>query len=378
VTFERVKKRVVGAGAILADSARGSRSSTVDPAVNTLLQKASQNEQILKRYQRFELKLLDAVGFNELLALLLEDSLAYFQLDAIELWLYDPEQTVAEHIDNPDDYPNLQLVSRSELLKKLYAARPCVQLVPLSQSRSPAIFQGLALRSAAMLPLVRQGVLVGSLHMGARGHKRFGLDKSTDFINHLASVVAVCFENVVNRERLRRLSMYDMLTQVKNRRAFNQALAEEVSRASRNQELLSLLFIDLDHFKRINDSHGHQTGDRALKIVAQHINQMLRKTDHVCRYGGEEFALLLPNCSPERAMDIAERIRVQVSQLAIRNDEGQALTLTLSIGVSCWQPDAAGEAASQVGECLVKCADEGVYTAKDQGRNTIEFVAYQQ
>lgn len=366
------------AGSVLPDPPRHSRAPADEATVQELLKKAAQNEQILKRYQRFELRLLDASGFSELLNLLLDDSLAYFQLDAIELWLYDPEQTVAEHIENLDDYSNLLLLPKSEPLKQLYGAKPSVQLVSLGRAQSPAIFHNSALRSAAMLPLVRQGVLVGSLHMGARGHKRFALDKSTDFINHLASVVAVCFENVVNQERLHRLSMYDMLTQVKNRRAFNQALEKEVSRASRNKELLSLLFVDLDHFKRINDSHGHPTGDRALKIVAQHINQMLRKTDHVCRYGGEEFALLLPNCSPERALEIAERIRIQVSQLPIYNDAGQSLNLTLSIGVSCWQPGTTACEQALVSERLVRCADEGVYSAKSKGRNTVEFVAYQQ
>ncbi|MCR8921168.1 DUF484 family protein [Dasania sp. GY-MA-18] len=378
MSFERVKKRMLEAGSVLPDTPRHSRAPADEATVQELLKKAAQNEQILKRYQRFELRLLDASGFSELLNLLLDDSLAYFQLDAIELWLYDPEQTVAEHIENLDDYSNLLLLPKSEPLKQLYGAKPSVQLVSLGRVQSPAIFHNAALRSAAMLPLVRQGVLVGSLHMGARGHKRFALDKSTDFINHLASVVAVCFENVVNQERLHRLSMYDMLTQVKNRRAFNQALEKEVSRASRNKELLSLLFVDLDHFKRINDSHGHPTGDRALKIVAQHINQMLRKTDHVCRYGGEEFALLLPNCSPERALEIAERIRMQVSQLPIYNDAGQSLNLTLSIGVSCWQPGTTACEQALVSERLVRCADEGVYSAKSKGRNTVEFVAYQQ
>ena len=231
------------------------------------------------------------------------------------------------------------------------------------------------MRSAAMLPLVRHGVLVGSLHMGARGHQRFAEDKSTDFINHLASVVAVCLENVVNQERLHRLSMYDMLTQVKNRRAFQQSLDEEVSRAVRQGDLLSVLFVDLDHFKAINDKHGHQTGDRALKQVAQHIDKMLRKTDHVCRYGGEEFALILPNCTQQRAMEVANRIRQQVQSLSIENDQGERFALTLSIGVTCWQPGTQ-DAQQKVAQRLVACADAGVYQAKSLGRNRACFVEF--
>ena len=343
--------------------------------VEELLQKAVQNEQILKRYQRFELKLLDVVAIDQLLSLLLETSISYFQLDAMELWLYDPQGTLAEHISSPEQYPNLYLSADLRKLSGLYPKQPKVALKSLIDDPGCAVFAGKNLRSAAMLPLVRHGMLVGSLHMGAKGHQRFAVDKSTDFINHLASVVAVCLENVVNQERLHRLSMYDMLTQVKNRRAFQGALVEEVSRASRNGEMLSLLFVDLDHFKSINDTYGHQTGDRALKAVAQHINQMLRKTDHVCRYGGEEFALILPHCSQQRAMEVADRIREQVSHLNILNDDNNVFHLTLSIGVSCWQPVEGGDEAL-VASQLVSCADKGVYSAKESGRNAIRYVPY--
>jgi diguanylate cyclase (GGDEF)-like protein len=350
-------------------------SADIDISVNDLLQKAVQNEHILKRYQRFELKLLDVMAVDELLNLLLTMSLDYFQLDAMELWLYDPQQTLIEYIDDPQLYPHLHFVSDVRLLTQFYPGHPEVMLKSLIDGTGQGVFEGLPIRSAAVLPLVRHGMLVGSLHMGAKGHQRFAIDKSTDFINHLASVVAVCLENVANQERLHRLSMYDMLTQVKNRRAFQQSLDSEVSRASRSGDMLSLLFVDLDYFKSVNDRYGHQTGDRALKTVAQHINQMLRKTDHVCRYGGEEFALILPQCSQRRALDIAERIRAQVSGLDIVNDEGVLFHLTLSVGVSCWQPAGTNNEACVV-KNLVACSDKGVYMAKEGGRNATQYVEY--
>lgn len=358
------------------------RLENLSATVNDLFQKAVQNEQILRRYQHFELKLLDLVGFEDLLEMLLDTAVEYFQLDCVELWLYDPQNTLTELL--PEEFinmPGLHFFSTTEPLDHLYGKSPSVRLVAAKDHKPLPVFFGHSLRSAALLPLVRHGVLVGSLHFGASGHQRFTVDKSTDFIAHLASVIAVCLENAVNQERLHRLSMYDMLTKVKNRRAFHQALDKEVSRAARGGDPLSLLFVDLDHFKQINDSYGHPMGDKVLREVAQYINDMLRKTDHVCRYGGEEFALVLPNCGQQRAMEIAERIRQQISELAISNDSAEdkaskEISVTLSMGVCCWLPQQPAEGLEEdIARELIACSDRGVYLSKAAGRNAVHYVA---
>jgi diguanylate cyclase (GGDEF)-like protein len=364
----------------------GRRLEDLSGTVNDLFQKAVQNEQILRRYQQFELKLLDLEGFENLLDMLLHNSLDYFHLDSIELWLYDPQGTLKELL--ADEYlslPTLKLVSRPDELQSLYAKQPEVRLVSMTEKHGMSIFQHQPVRSAALLPLVRHGVIVGSLHFGANGRQRFTVDKSTDFIAHLASIISVCLENAVNQERLHHLSMYDTLTRVKNRRAFHQALDKEISRAARSGDPLSLLFVDIDYFKQVNDTYGHPMGDKVLRAVAQYINEMLRKTDHVCRYGGEEFALILPNCGQQRAMEIAERIRLQIAELVITDrlddfsQESEAVTevsVTLSIGVCCWLPmaelDQSGEA--EIARKLVACSDQGVYQSKAAGRNSVHYV----
>jgi diguanylate cyclase (GGDEF)-like protein len=368
------------------------RLDNVSSTVSDLFQKAVQNEQIMRRYQQFELKLLDHNGFEQLLDLLLRNAVDYFQLDCVELWLYDPQQTLVELL--PDDYQtitNLHLCHSTAPLEKLYGSQPTVRLMSSSDGKKLPVFDGKELRSAALLPLVRQNILVGSLHFGALGHQRFTLDKSTDFIAHLASIVSVCLENSVNQERLHRLSMYDMLTKVKNRRAFHHALDSEVSRAARNGDPLSLLFVDLDHFKQVNDTYGHPMGDKVLKAVAQLMDEMLRKTDHVCRYGGEEFALVLPNCGQQRALEISERIRQQVSELIVINDDAEDeacrnVSVTLSMGICCWLPQHGLEynAETQQGlskeqeeamaKDLVACSDQGVYLSKAAGRNCVKYV----
>lgn len=366
------------------DSLAARRLQNLSDTVQELFQKAVQNEDILRRFQQFELKLLDLASFAGLLDMLLVNTLDYFQLDCVELLLYDPQGILDGLLSEEQRAtPGLKLTQRLSDIQCLYSSTPQVRLISTSDQALP-VFKTTELRSAALLPLCRQGVLVGSLHFGARGHQRFTTDKSTDFISHLASIIAVCLENVVNQERLHRLSMYDMLTQVKNRRAFHRALDEEVSRAARSGDPLSVLFVDLDHFKQINDSYGHPLGDKVLKVVAQLMDGLLRKTDHVCRYGGEEFALVLPNCGQQRALEVAERIRHQVSELQIIDDtqgdtraasEQAVVQVTLSIGVTCWLPEAelAGSSEAEIVKALIATSDKGVYQSKAAGRNCVHY-----
>lgn len=337
--------------------------------VGALVDKANQNERILRRFQAFELQLLAVSDLAALLDTLLGVSLNHFQLDAVELLLFDPDGALRELLPPElcEQWPDLHWLDTDAALGVLYPA----QQVRLESPPPPLVFRGRALRSVALLPLVRQGYLVGSLHFGSFAAQRFSADKSTDFINHLASIVAHCVENGVNRERLHRLSLIDSLTRVGNRRAFNQALDREIARAVRQGEPLTVALIDLDHFKQINDRFGHPTGDRALRVVAQEVAALLRKTDHVCRYGGEEFALVLPNCPAELALEVAERIRRCIAALQLRSDRGDPFALTLSLGVTCWPVEAG--APEGLAEHLVALADSAVYRAKSGGRNRVEY-----
>ncbi|HSB95801.1 MAG TPA: DUF484 family protein [Spongiibacteraceae bacterium] len=351
--------------------ARG-RLEQLARTVSELMDKATQNERILRRFQHFELKLLAISGVDALLDNLLADSLQHFRLDAVELWLLDPQRILRELLpEELQQYPGLQWLDSDAELRALYPTKMAVRLVTPPPS---GLFLGRPVRSAALLPLVRHGVVVGSLHFGAFSAQRFSQDKSTDFINHLASVVAVCLENCVNQERLHRLSLIDVLTRVENRRSFNLSIDKEIARASRQGEPLTVMIGDLDHFKAINDNHGHQVGDRVLCAVAQEIAGMLRKTDHVCRYGGEEFALILPNCDRALALEIAERIRLRVAGMRVASDSGIEVPLSLSLGVTCWTQPMADVAG--IADRLVKLADTAVYRAKAAGRNRIEYQIY--
>ncbi|RKG93908.1 GGDEF domain-containing response regulator [Corallococcus terminator] len=165
-------------------------------------------------------------------------------------------------------------------------------------------------------------------------------------------------------EELRRLAVTDGLTQVHNHRYFQERLREEFRRAQRYDESLSLILVDLDHFKNINDAHGHGAGDRVLREVAASLQHSVRETDLVARYGGEEFAILLPCTHLPGALTVAERVRRGVSDLHA-GPEG-ALRVTASLGVSSFP-----HRSILTPEQLLLTADEALYRAKREGRDRI-------
>jgi diguanylate cyclase (GGDEF)-like protein len=168
----------------------------------------------------------------------------------------------------------------------------------------------------------------------------------------------------VNRE-LDRLGRVDSLTNVSNRRDIEEKLVAAASSAERHATTLSVLLIDVDHFKRVNDTFGHQAGDHVLVTVAQTIQSALRVEDSVGRWGGEEFLALLPATDAQNAVGVAERIRVAVADAEPEASSGEAITVT--VGVAEWQ--------SQGIDDLIKRADAALYAGKANGRNTVELTA---
>lgn len=166
-------------------------------------------------------------------------------------------------------------------------------------------------------------------------------------------------------EMLQRLTMVDRLTGLHNYGYFMERLEEERQRADRFGSKLSLIMLDIDHFKPYNDKFGHQKGNALLKKVANILTRQVRTIDIVARYGGEEFAILLPNTSRE-AVEIAERIRRAVETAKFEGGKGEAFVKrTLSAGVATYPTDASNEIE------LIDRADQALYVAKDQGRNAV-------
>jgi diguanylate cyclase (GGDEF)-like protein len=179
---------------------------------------------------------------------------------------------------------------------------------------------------------------------------------------------AVALENALVLERAEALSVTDDLTQLYNSRYLNQVLRREAKRAMRSGRPLSLLFLDLDGFKRVNDTHGHLAGSAALVEAASVIRGSARETDVVARFGGDEFALILPDTGCEGATSVAERVRERLALHKFLERDGLIVRLTVSVGVATL-PDVAASA-----EDLMKAADTAMYRVKESGKDGV-FIA---
>lgn len=174
----------------------------------------------------------------------------------------------------------------------------------------------------------------------------------------------------MREERIHQLSRTDALTNLHNRRSILDLLEQELTRVQRKPTPLSVVILDLDHFKKVNDTWGHPMGDRVLQIAARVLHESVREGDHVGRYGGEEFMLILPGTRLADAMTVLERCRQQLVAADVLTDNQERLQITASFGLVC--QDKTPLLASQQ---LIQHADEALYAAKANGRNRIEVQA---
>jgi len=182
----------------------------------------------------------------------------------------------------------------------------------------------------------------------------------------LAAATLLAAAVVLRGQRLRRLSTTDRLTGLANRARFDERLAEEALRARRHRRPWSLVLLDIDHYKRFNDSYGHVAGDRALRHVADRLQRALRASDLVARYGGEEFVVLLPETVPEHAAGRLDALRREIAGEPVPLPGApRGATLTLSAGVASWPEDGATP------EAVLQVADMRLYAAKRAGRNRL-------
>jgi diguanylate cyclase (GGDEF)-like protein len=208
------------------------------------------------------------------------------------------------------------------------------------------------------------GALIGLDRVPASREPRFAPATLTALTVALEPA-AIALDNALRMQRAEALSVTDDLTQLYNSRYLSQVLRRETKRASRSNRPLSLLFIDLDGFKAINDTHGHLYGSSALVEAASVIRISARETDIVARFGGDEFALVLPDTGSDGAFMVGERIREKIAAHRFLQGAGLDIRLTVSVGVATL-PDVA-ESAEQ----LIHAADEAMYWVKDHGKNGI-------
>jgi len=187
----------------------------------------------------------------------------------------------------------------------------------------------------------------------------------SEFVVLLTSFATIWITTDVLQSKLTKMAQTDPLTQLYNRRAFKEYCDVEFSRTLRTNEAFSIIMCDLDHFKSINDQHGHQIGDEVLKVFADVLRNNVRKHDVVARFGGEEFVILLPETDIKNGLVVAEHLRTAVQSASAPTNAGSNLTFSASFGVSQYS-DGVNEWA-----VVLDHADKALYSAKEQGRNRV-------
>ena len=208
------------------------------------------------------------------------------------------------------------------------------------------------------LMVKRRVIGVVSLTTREEGHT-FSQDE-LELVVLMSAHISLALEN----NRLYEISVLDGLTNIYNRRYLEQRLMEEVAYSRRYTKPLSVVLLDIDFFKRLNDTYGHQAGDHVLRKVAAILSEALREYDVVARYGGEEFAIVLPTTPKQKSATIAERLRLAICGEDFRFKD-QDINCSISLGVACFPDD------GQDADSLVASADKALYKAKDCGRNQV-------
>lgn len=336
-------------------------------SLEALIQTVQENERTLFRLQDAEFALIEANDLPDFLDRIFAHLPLALSLEQVFLTLLSDDPLLPNWI--AERYPDRILpeglrFAPANTATHLFLGQPTEEMFA---DPSPA--------SSAILPLKCRGErqALGVLSLGSDDPQRFQSQMATDFLERFSSIVAVCLENVLNMERVRRIGLTDTLTGIGNRRFADQRLQEDLVISLHQQANFCCLLLDIDYFKKVNDQYGHPVGDRVLTAVAQRFQPQLSPRDSCARYGGEEFIILLAQSDITAARVIAENIRASVEDLVLYDDQQRRFSVTISIGVSIFEHQENDLPIIELRDILIQRADTALYRAKRRGRNRVEI-----
>lgn len=326
-------------------------------------------EGVLELYTLIELSRMISASLDleQLLTTTIKTVVEKTQVEAYCLFLYDDESKRL-HLRTSggagtEMLKDLNLAPGEGLAGRVFERR-IPELIPdVSEPPGPDVPPGVRSVLAAPLNIKDSSVGVMTLMNGRPG--AFS-ERDLVFFSAVANQLGIAVENARLYHRTKELSYRDSLTGLFNRRYFEETLAQEIRRAERYKMPLTLIMVDIDHFKRYNDTHGHPQGDEVLKLVSAILLKNTRQVDVVARYGGEELVLILPLTPKEPALLVAEKLRRTIEEAPLPGEQVMpSRKLTISLGVATYP----GDATTASG--LVLSADRALYQAKQAGRNRV-------
>lgn len=283
-----------------------------------------------------------------------------FPVESVAVFLRDDEGNLSLQAHNRQlkpEFDNDKLLTCLRECPHIHAALEAVVSHAI-ECETPCIRQA---HAEVCLPLVSFGANIGVLLCASTSIPRFTIN-DVQALESVADILATALQNSIYVEKVRQLAFRDGLTGMYNRRVFEERIIAEVTRAERYGGNVAILMLDIDHFKQVNDEFGHLLGDEVLKQAASIFTRQLRKVDFVCRFGGEEFAIILPSSTLESAAAVAEKLR---RAFHAHEFSGIPRPVTISIGVAAFPEHGARR------NTLVQAADKALYQAKQDGRNRV-------
>ncbi len=338
-------------------------------AVNALNRKLQERVKELELLVQVSYVLNNTYEWNEFVESIRHFFLAHFNIDGFALLLKTDaknlfrvlssvgkdalrEKTMPIHLENP-------------YLQKLIQKKEIVYLKGDEDKHSiPAALNGQCSSVLALPAISRSSRMLGVICL-KRLEKQAFSGQEIETIRQIVNQIAVMLDKAIIYKKAKELAFTDELTGIFNRRYFNQRYNRELGRARRYKRALSILMIDIDHFKQFNDTHGHLMGDEVLRKMSRVFESNLRKADIFCRYGGEEFVVILPEINLQQAMLVGEKLRRTMETFRFVDKRKMDKKITISVGVASYPENECNS------EEILNKADKALYQAKQQGRNRV-------
>jgi len=331
--------------------------------VSSILERIRENEEIARKFFEIEVSILSILDFQGFFERLLTEIREKFGIPCVWISLIDKSE-ISDFIQtlpfSKDLMERLNLIDRKTFLRLTDNRSTPLLLNGDLHSFHPMLPKGQLnfIRSLAISPISLHGEIIGSLNQADFSPLRYQPGMDTQLLEQLAVKVSISLSNVIAHERLKWLAVRDPLTGVLNRRIMETVLTREFKRAQRYKSPLSLVFIDLDDFKIINDRYGHECGDALLKHVAGQLVEITRDSDVVARYGGDEFVIILPGTPVQEASKLLQRLQYHFRDKPMRYDQ-RVIAVSISFGVASMTDRKAADP-----ESLLREADAMLYNIK--------------
>ncbi|MBT3312809.1 MAG: DUF484 family protein [Desulfobacterales bacterium] len=330
--------------------------------MDDIIERLKENENLSRKFHNVETKILSILDFQNFFKALLDEIKMQFQIPYAWISMINNCE-VSNLIDALDS--SIEIQRRINFIKEETFLNLIDKNKPLLVNENLETYSQLypsgknsVIESIALLPISFKGDIIGSLNLADLSKKRFSPGIDTFLLKQLALKVSLCLSNVTAHEKIKFFAYHDPLTNLLNRRVMETVLEREFKRSKRYTNQLSVVFLDLDYFKNVNDIFGHAVGDEVLIIVADILSAMCRVSDVVTRFGGDEFVIILPETKIDKAKSMMNRINnhIKASPLVV---QGESVNVSLSFGIASTEDKTINDYSK-----LLDKADKALYQIK--------------